>query len=128
MRKFKTFTVAAASLALSAAVLTGISPKATAASINRTPGAFGRYIAPATVERVFTADPSDTAPVFWFVDDDGERWIICGDWLQKITDRADFPVEGQRVTLVMNANDTPDDFEDDYFDDVFWSCCADAED
>lgn len=112
--------------ALAAALLAG-APRAAAARPYKV-GPLGRYIAPATVERVFTADPSDNAPVFWFMDDDGERWIIRGDWLQKITDRTDFPVEGQRVTLVMNSNGTPDTFEDDYFDDVFWSCCADTED
>ena len=48
----------AAALALSAAMLAGSTPKANAANINRTPGAFGRYVAGAAVERIF--------PAIWF--------------------------------------------------------------
>ena len=52
----KKITTTAAALALSAALLAGSTPKASAANVNRTPGAFGLYIAGAEVERVFTAD------------------------------------------------------------------------
>lgn len=115
----------AAALALSAAMLAGPTQKANAANINRTPGAFGRYVAGATVEQIF---PSDGETVYWFSDDDGERWIICADALAKISQRDDLPTAGQRCTLIMDSNGTPDDFEDDYFADVLWSCCPDEED
>lgn len=114
-----------AALALSAAMLVGSTPKANAANINRTPGAFGRYVAGATVEQIF---PGDGETVYWFSDDDGERWIICADALAEISQRDDLPTVGQRCTLIMDSNGTPDDFEDDYFADVLWSCCPDEED
>lgn len=41
----KKTTATAAALALSAAMLAGSAPKANATNINRTPGAFGRYVA-----------------------------------------------------------------------------------
>ena len=115
----------AAALALSAAMLEGSTPKANAANINRTPGAFGRYVAGAAVEQIF---PSDGNLVYWITDDGGERWIICADALAEISQRDDLPTVGQRCTLIMDSNGTPDDFEDDYFADVLWSCCPDEED
>ena len=121
--KKKIITTAAA-LALSAAMLAGSTPKAAAANIDRTPGAFGRYVAGATVERIF---PGDGETIYWFSDDDGERWIICADSLAEISQRDDLPTVGQRCTLIMDSNGTPDDFEDDYFADVLWSCCLDEE-
>lgn len=110
----------AAALALSAAMLAGSTPKANATNINRTPGAFGRYVAGAAVEQIF---PSDGDLVYWITDDGGERWIICADALAEISQRDDLPTVGQRCTLIMDSNGTPDDFEDDYFADVLWSCC-----
>nr|DAS54834.1 MAG TPA: hypothetical protein [Caudoviricetes sp.] len=121
----KKITTTAAALALSAALLAGSTPKASAANVNRTPGAFGLYIAGAEVERVFTADDD---LVYWITDDDGERWIICADALAEISRRDDLPAVGQRCILIMNSNGTPDDFDDDYFADVLWSCCPDEED
>lgn len=115
----------AAALALSAAMLAGSTPKANAANINRTPGTFGRYVASAAVERIFL---SDGDLVYWITDDDGERWIICADALAEISQCDDMPTVGQRCTLIMDSNGTPDDFEDDYFADVLWSCCPDEED
>lgn len=115
----------AAALALSAAMLAGSAPKTNAANINRTPGTFGRYVAGAAVERIFL---SDGDLVYWITDDDGERWIICADALAEISQCDDMPTVGQRCTLIMDSNGTPDDFKDDYFADVLWSCCPDEED
>lgn len=72
----KKITTAAAALVLSAAILGA--PHAHAADIDRNPGPLGRYIAPAAVERIFPAANEDgtTETVYWFLDDDGERWII----------------------------------------------------
>ena len=74
----------AAALALSAAMLAGSAPKANATNINRTPGAFGRYVAGAAVEQIF---PSDGDLVYLITDDGGERWIICADALAEISQR-----------------------------------------
>lgn len=82
----KRITTTAAALALSAALLAGSTPKASAANVNRTPGAFGLYIAGAEVERVFTAGDD---PIYWITDDDGERWIICADALAEIKPTAE---------------------------------------
>lgn len=122
MKLAKKITTAAA---LAAALLAGTAPKA-AAQCPYTVGPLGRYIAPAAVERVFPAANEDgtTETVYWFLDDDGERWIICADHLAEITG-GDLPEQGQRVDLVMNANGTPEDFEDDYFDGVLWCTCCD---
>lgn len=120
----KKITTTAAALALSAALLAGSTPKASAANVNRAPGAFGLYIAGAEVERVFTADDD---LVYWITDDDGERWIVCADALAEISRRDDLPAVGQRCILIMNSNGTPDDFDDDYFSDVLWSCCPDED-
>lgn len=122
MRISKKIATAAAALALAAGLL---APTASAAC-PYTVGPLGRYIAPAAVERVFLAANEDgtTETVYWFLDDDGERWIICADHLAEITG-GDLPEQGQRVDLVMNANGTPEDFEDDYFDGVLWCTCCD---
>lgn len=122
MRISKKIATAAAALALAAGLL---APTA-AAACPYTVGPLGRYIAPAAVERVFHAANEDgtTETVYWFLDDDGERWIICADHLAEITG-GDLPEQGQRVDLVMNANGTPEDFEDDYFDGVLWCTCCD---
>lgn len=122
MRISKKIATAAATLALAAGLL---APTA-AAACPYTVGPLGRYIAPAAVERVFPAANEDgtTETVYWFLDDDGERWIICADHLAEITG-GDLPEQGQRVDLVMNANGTPEDFEDDYFDGVLWCTCCD---
>lgn len=122
----KKITTAAAALALAAGLLAPTAAAAHAAEIDRNPGPLGRYIAPAAVERVFPAANEDgtTETVYWFLDDDGERWIICADHLAEITG-GDLPEQGQRVDLVMNANGTPEDFEDDYFDGVLWCTCCD---
>lgn len=122
MRISKKIATAAAALALAAGML---APTASAAC-PYTVGPLGRYIAPAAVERVFLAANEDgtTETVYWFLDDDGERWIICADHLAEITG-GDLPEQGQRVDLVMNANGTPEDFEDDYFDGVLWCTCCD---
>ena len=121
----KKIITTSAALALSAAILAGSTPKASAANVNRTPGASGLYVAGATVERVF---PGDGETIYWFSDDDGERWIICAGVLAEISQRDDLPTVGQRCTLIMDSNGTLDDFEDDYFADVLWSCCPDEED
>ena len=57
----KKITATAAALALSAAMLAGSAPKANATNINRTPGAFGRYVAGAAVERIFPSDRDQPA-------------------------------------------------------------------
>ena len=89
--------------------------------VDRTVGAFGYYIAPAQVTDVFLMQEyenlDETIVVYHFTDADGEMWIIDETYLSQL---CEVPLEvGQEVQLLMNANNTPDDFYDDYFQDVF---------
>lgn len=62
-------------------------------------------------------NPDETVAVYHFTDADGEMWIIDETYLAEM---CEVPLEvGQEVQLLMNANGTPNDFYDDYFQDVF---------
>lgn len=89
--------------------------------VDRTVGVFGYYIAPAQVTDAFLMqdyeNPDETITVYHFTDADGELWIIDETYLAEM---CEVPLEvGQEVQIVMDANETPDDFYDDFFHDVF---------
>lgn len=89
--------------------------------VDRTVGAFVWYIAPAQVTDAFLMqdyeNPDKTVVVYHFTDADDELWIIDETYLFQL---CEVPLEvGQEVQLLMNANGTPEDFYDDYFQDVF---------
>lgn len=115
MRKFTTFSAA---LALSAAVLAGSTPKA-AAKVDRTPGDLGLYIADAVVTQYDTFSECPGRVWITYTDADGEQWVATDDF------SGGLPEIGRRVTLVMDANGTPDDLTDDQIDGVLW--CPDCE-
>ena len=95
----KKITTAAA---LVAAMLAGTAPKAAACPY--TVGPLGRYIAPAIVQGM-TA--TDGAVEVWCTDAlDGDDWYFVVD---AETDLRIY----DRVQLVVDANDTPDNFADD---------------
>lgn len=71
-------------------------------------GPFGYYILSATVEESYEHN------TVWFVDEFGEDWFFNGFC----------PVnQGDHVTLIINSNGTPNDFSDDYIEDVLFSDC-----
>ena len=96
----KKITTAAA---LVAAMLAGTAPKAAACPY--TVGSLGRYIAPAIVQGMTATD--DGAVEVWCTDAlDGDDWFFTVD------EKTDLRIY-DRVDLVVDANDTPEDFSDD---------------
>ena len=90
--------------ALAAALLAGTAPKA-AAQCPYTVGPLGRYIAPAIVQGMTATD--DGAVEVWCTDAlDGDDWFFTVDA------KTDLRIY-DRVQLVVDANDTPDNFADD---------------
>lgn len=112
MRKLKKIITAAA---LAAAMLAG-APR-TAAACPYTPGPLGRYIVPAQVLGMY-AD-GDGVQV-WCTDlGDG-----C-DWFFTVDAKTDLRIY-DRVQLVVEDNDTPDDYADDRVIDALY--CHDCDD
>lgn len=100
MKLAKKITTAAA---LVAAMLAGTAPKAAACPY--TVGPLGRYIAPAIVQGMTATD--DGAVEVWCSDlNDGDDWFFTVDA------KNDLRIY-DRVQLVVDANDTPDNFADD---------------
>ena len=100
MKLAKKITTAAA---LVAAMLAGTAPKAAACPY--TVGPLGRYIVPAEVQGLTATD--DGAVEVWCTDAlDGDDWyfVVDAETDLRIYDRVD---------LVVDANDTPDNFADD---------------
>lgn len=100
MKLAKKITTAAA---LAAALLAGTAPKA-AAQCPYTVGPLGRYIAPAEVRGLYAYGG---AVEVWCSDlKDGDDWFFTVDA------KTDLRIY-DRVQLVVDANDTPDNFADD---------------
>ena len=114
----KKITTAAA---LAAALLAGTAPKAAAANVDRTPGSLGLYIMPATVTQYATFPNHPGRVWIIFTDADGEGWTATDDFAGGL------PEIGRVVTLVMDANGTPDDFTDDQIDGVLWCDCTEED-
>jgi hypothetical protein len=72
-------------------------------------GPFGYYVLGAIAMKTYP----DQSTV-WFVDEFEDDWFFNGFC----------PVNpGDRVTLIINSNGTPNDFSDDYIEDVLFSDC-----
>ena len=99
--------------ALVAAMLAGTAPKAAAC-----PYTVGRYIAPAIVQGMTATD--DGAVEVWCTDAlDGDDWFFTVDA------KTDLRIY-DRVQLVVEDNDTPDDYTDDRVIDALY--CHDCDD
>lgn len=73
-------------------------------------GPFGYYVLGAIAMKTYP----DQSTV-WFVDEFEDDWFFNGLFC---------PVNpGDRVTLIINSNGTPNDFSDDYIEDVLFSDC-----
>lgn len=80
---------------------------------NVTVGPLGRYILQGTVSGVYNQNEC-----VWISDQYGEDWFFYGFCpLQR----------GESATLVINSNGTPNDFSDDFIEDVLWSDCTKAD-
>ena len=76
-------------------------------------GPLGRYILQGTVSGIYNQHEC-----IWITDQYGEDWFFYGFCpLQR----------GESVTLIINANGTPNDFSDDFVEDVLWSDCREAD-
>lgn len=76
-------------------------------------GPLGRYILQGTVSGVY-----NQSECVWFSDQYGEDWFFFGFCpLQR----------GESATLVINSNGSPNDFSDDFIEDVLWSDCTKAD-
>lgn len=76
-------------------------------------GPLGRYILQGTVSSVY-----NQSECVWFSDQYGEDWFFYGFCpLQR----------GESATLVINSNGTPNDFSDDFIENVLWSDCTKAD-
>lgn len=112
MRKLKKIITAAA---LAAAMLAG-APR-TAAACPYTPGPLGRYIVPAQVLGMYA--------------DGGGAQVWCTDlgdgcdWFFTVDTKTDLRIY-DRVQLVVEDNDTPEDFSDDRVVDALY--CHDCDD
>lgn len=76
-------------------------------------GPLGRYILQGTVSGVYNQHES-----IWIIDQYGEDWFFYGFCpLQR----------GESVTLIINANGTPNDFSDDFVEDLLFNCCSEED-
>ena len=80
---------------------------------NVTVGLFGRYILSGTVSGVYLENDS-----VWITDQYGEDWFFYGFCSLKC---------GENVTLIINANGTPNDFSDDFVEDLLFNCCSEED-
>lgn len=76
-------------------------------------GPLGRYILQGTVSGVY-----NQSECVWFSDQYGEDWFFYGFSTVR---------RGESATLVINSNGTPNDFSDDFIEDVLWSDCTKAD-
>lgn len=102
--------------ALAAALLSG-APRA-AAVCPYTVGPLGRYIAPAIVQGMTATDDGNAVKVWCSDALDGDDWFFIVDnetelWIN------------DRVNLLIDAHETPDDFTDDTVEDCFF--CHDCD-
>lgn len=100
------------SVALS--ILEALTPseKVTPPSDYPKPGLLGTYVVSATVDDNEQSDGMGAVIDAW-----GYEWYY--------TDRPDL-YDGQKVTVVYNANGTPDDLKDDFIVDIFGACPEDS--
>ena len=78
----------------------------------------GRYILSGTVtDAWYETDHGEDVRVISIVDSNGEEWLATGYDCQV----------GQKVTLVMNSNDTTNDIFDDIIEDVLWCNCVEID-
>lgn len=76
------------------------------------PGLLGTYVVSATVNDTDQADGMGAVTDSW-----GFEWYY--------SERPDLH-DGQKVTVVYNANGTPDDLADDFLVDIFGACPKDS--
>lgn len=76
-------------------------------------GPLGRYILQGTVSGVY-----NQCECIWITDQYDEDWFFYGFCPAELN---------KNVILVINANGTPNDFSDDFIEDVLWSDCIEAD-
>lgn len=76
-------------------------------------GPLGRYILQGTVSGIYNQHES-----IWITDQYDEDWFFYGFCPAELN---------ENVILVINANGTPNDFSDDFIEDVLWSDCIEAD-
>lgn len=118
-------TTTAAALALAASTLAGTAPKATAC--NYQISATGRTVRAASVWSVTRTNENDNEVEICFSDaEDGDDWFYYCAASDSIAQ--DLHI-GERVTLVINGNGTPEDLADDFAEDVLYCHdCGSVED
>lgn len=73
-------------------------------------GPLGRYILQGTISGVYNQCES-----IWIIDQYGEDWFFHGFCPAELN---------ENVTLIVNAAGTPNDFSDDFIEDILWCNCA----
>lgn len=73
-------------------------------------GPFGRYILRASIKGAY-----ENHSEFWLVDEFGDDWFFHGFCPAELN---------ENVTLIVNAAGTPNDFSDDFIEDILWCNCA----
>nr|DAH32255.1 MAG TPA: hypothetical protein [Caudoviricetes sp.] len=76
-------------------------------------GPLGRYILQGTVSGIYNQHES-----IWITDQYDEDWFFYGFCPAELN---------ENVILVINANGTPNDFSDDFIEDVLWSDCIETD-
>ena len=76
-------------------------------------GPLGRYVLQGIISGVYNQNEC-----VWIIDQYGEDWFFYGFCPAELN---------ENVTLIINANGTPNDFSDDFVEDVLWSDCSEAD-
>lgn len=127
LKSLKSMAVTVAAVFLMAAIFALPVPTASAATASAAghkPGLNGHYILTGMATRydVITGldlhDNESTLLYCTIEDEYGETWIYAYELGSEV------PPVNQKLTLIMNCNDTPDDIDDDIIEDILWCDCT----
>lgn len=132
LKSLKSMVVTVAAVFLMAAIFALPVPTASAATASsaagRKPGLNDRYILTgiATRYNVVTGldlNNNEITMLYCTIEDEyGGAWVYAYELGSEV------PPANQKLTLIMNCNDTPDNIDNDIIEDILWCNCAAEED
>lgn len=132
LKSLKSMAVTIAAVFLMAAIFALPVPTASAATASsaagRKPGLNDRYILTgiATRYNVVTGldlNNNEITMLYCTIEDE-----YGGTWVYAYELGSEVPPANQKLTLIMNCNDTPDNIDNDIIEDILWCNCAAEED
>lgn len=132
LKSLKSMAVTVAAVFLMAAIFALPVPTASAATASsaagRKPGLNDRYILTgiATRYNVVTGldlNNNEITMLYCTIEDEYD-----GTWVYAYELGSEVPPANQKLTLIMNCNDTPDNIDNDIIEDILWCNCAAEED